>query len=145
MARKKRNNGEGSLFYSDSLQTWVGDIVLPDGTTKRKKNKLQRVVREWLEEQKESVRKGGWVSTNSITYGEFFDRYMAEVAKHTLRSTTYQSYNYCIGKNVLPKIGSVRLSVLRTEHIQRLYSDLLGEGLSKNTIKYIHAVIRKSL
>jgi hypothetical protein len=52
----------------------MAEIVLPDGTKKRKKNKLQRIVRSWLEVEKEAVRKGTWVSTEAVLYGDFLDR-----------------------------------------------------------------------
>ena len=67
MARR-RASGEGSLYYSDALNTWVAEIVLPDGRKnrkKRKKNKRQSIVRAWLEGQKETVRGGTWVANES--------------------------------------------------------------------------------
>lgn len=39
----------------------------------------------------------------------------------------------------------MRLTSIRPDHLQRLYSDLLKSGLSKTTVRYIHAIIRKTL
>lgn len=76
----KRSNGEGSIWFSRSQGLWAAEIVLPDGKKKRKRNKHQKVVREWLEKEKESVRHGVWVSTETARYGDFLDRYLEEVA-----------------------------------------------------------------
>lgn len=141
----KRSNGEGSLFYSEAQQTWVGEVVLPDGRKKRKRNKLQRVVREWLEQQKEAIRKGTWVSNESVCYGDYIDRYISEVAEHSLRPKTLENYRYTIKNHIKPLLGEMRLVSIRPDHLQHLYSELLKKGLSKSSVRYIHAIIRKSL
>jgi integrase len=141
----KRANGSGSIYYSQAQKTWVGEILLPDGKKKRKRNKLQRVVRTWLDVQKESVRRGEWVSNENTRYGDFIDRYMREVAIHSLRPKTFESYTYTINSHIKPTLGGLRITAIRPEHLQHLYSKILESGLSKHTVKYIHAIIRKTL
>lgn len=145
MTRSKRPNGEGSLFYSDYLNTWVGEIVLPDGRTKRKKNKLQRVVRSWLDAQKEALRRGTWVATEAVKYGDFLDRYLREVAYHSVRPKTFENYTYVINKHIRPALGEMRITAIRPDHLSSLYSKVLEKGLSKHTVRYLHRVIRKTL
>lgn len=145
MARSKRPNGEGSLFYSDTLKTWVADIVLPNGTTKRKKNKLQRVVRTWLESQKEDLRRGTWVSTETVKYGDFLDRYLKEVIFHIVRPKTFENYTYTTNKHIRPALGQMRIVAIRPDHITSLYSKILESGLSKHTVRYVHRIVRRSL
>lgn len=91
MARSRRSNGEGTIYFSRAQGLWVAEIVLPDGKKKRKRSKRQSIVREWLEKEKETVRRGVWVSGESVTYGEFLDRYLNEVAGHSLRPATFIS------------------------------------------------------
>jgi integrase len=145
MARSKRSNGERSLYHSEALDTWVAEIVLPDGREKRKKNKHQRVVREWLDVQREAVRRGSWISNETVKYGDFLDRYMRDVAAHTLRPKSLENYNYAIKNRIKPALGDKRIVSIRPEHLHTLYSKLLEEGLEKSSVKYIHAVVRKTL
>ena len=145
MARGKRANGEGSIYFSKAQNTWVAEILLPDGKKKRKRNKLQRVVKAWLVEEKEAVRKGTWVSSETVIYGEFLDRYIKEVAEHTLRPKTLENYNYAIKNHIRPALGGMKIIAIRPDNIQHLYSKMLNEGLSKSTVKYVHAIIRKTL
>lgn len=145
MARSKRPSGEGALFFSHAQNTWVAEIMLPDGRKKRKRNKLQRVVRTWLDGEKEAVRRGSWISNETTRYGDFLDRYMREVGVHTLRPKTFECYSYTIKRRIKPALGEMRIVSIRPEHLQHLYSELLDSGLSKHTVKYIHAIIRKTL
>src|SRR5215216_5418007 len=98
MARRRANH-EGSLWFANDQQLWAAEIVLPDGKKKRKRSKKQSVVREWLEKEKEAVRGGTWVSGNSVKYGDCLDRYLDEVASHSLRPNTFASYNQHIQRN----------------------------------------------
>ena len=123
----------------------MAEIVLPDGKKKRKKNKLQRVVREWLESEKEAMRRGTWVSTEAVLYGDFLDRYLSEVATHTCRPKTLESYTYTINKHVRPALGHLRIVNIRPEHLSSLYSKVLDSGLSKHTAQYVHRIIRRTL
>ena len=145
MARNKRSNGEGSLYFSEAQNTWVAEILLPDGKKKRKRNKLQRVVRSWLEKEKEALRHGMWVTNENTLYSDFLDRYMKEVASHNLRPKALENYAYAIKNHVKPNLGDMRIVAIRPDHLQHLYSKLLESGLSKYTVKYVHAIIRKTL
>lgn len=70
---------------------------------------------------------------------------MGDVAIHTLKPKTVDSYKYIIENHIKPELGSMRLSLLRPTHIQSMYSRKLDEGLSKRTVQYIHAVLRRAL
>lgn len=145
MARSKRSNHEGSIWFSESQKLWAAEISLPDGKKKRKRSKRQSVVREWLEKEKEAVRGGTWVSGESVRVADFMDRYLSEVATHTLRPATYASYKDQIENHIKPRLGDIKITSLRPDHLQRMYSDLLNKGLSKGSVKKTHAVVRKSL
>ena len=102
-------------------------------------------MRTWLESQKEAVRKVVWVSNEGVRYSEFLDRYVNDVAFHSLRPRTMESYTYMVKNRIKPAFGDMRISTIRPGHLSHLYSELLNEGLSKYSVKYIHAIISKSL
>jgi integrase len=145
MARSKRSNGEGSIWFNEAKGLWTAEIVLPDGKNKRKRNKRQSVVREWLEKEKEAVRGGVWVSGEPVKLGYFLDRYLEEVALHTLRPSTYLNYTHQLKNLIKPRIGDIKITNLRPDHLQRMYSDLLATGLSKASVRKTHSVLRKAL
>ena len=142
---KRRSKGEGTIFYSESESCWIAEIVLPDGTKKRKRSKRQQVVREWLQTSLTALKQGIYIKDNKITLSQFIDRFMEDIGAHTLRPKTIDSYWFLINKHIKPEIGDLRLTQLRPDHLQSLYSKKLDEDLSKRTVQYIHAIIRRIL
>src|SRR5688500_4238611 len=117
MARRRRASGEGSLYFSKAQNLWAAEIVLPDGKKKRKRSKRQIVVREWLDGEKEAVKRGSWVSGTSVKFGEFLERYLDEVAPHTVRVSTVVSYSHHIRRHIKPALGEVKIASLRPDHL----------------------------
>jgi integrase len=141
---KRRANHEGSIFKEKGRDFWVAEILV-DGKKIRKRSKRQQVVREWLQTSLNQLEQGVYLRPEKTTVSEFIDRVMRDVGAHTLRPKTIDSYNFMIDKHIKPEIGELRLNQLRPVHLQSLYSKKLEEGLSKRTVQYIHAVIRRIL
>ena len=58
---------------------------------------------------------------------------------------TLSNYRRYVTKELVPVIGSVRLSKLTAGHLDRLYSALRRRGLAPATIRQIHAIMRAVL
>jgi len=86
-----------------------------------------------------------YITDETYTVEAFLNRYIADVATNTLSPRTLLSYKYLIRNHIVPEIGSIRLSQLRPEHLQALYTKKLGEGLSRRTVQYIHQFLHTSL
>jgi integrase len=123
----------------------VAQVTLPNSKRKVKYSKQQKVIKDWLLGQRKAIEDGNWVESDKVTLAAFLDRYMADIASHTLRPKTIQSYEYLIRLHIKPEIGNIKLGALRPDHLQNLYSLKLNQGLSNRTVQYIHAVIHKSL
>lgn len=145
MARKRRSAGEGSLFFSQSEQCWIAEIVLPDGKKKRKRSKKQYVAREWLQTSLSELKNGTFVENNQMTVGRVMEKFLDEIVEKTLKPKTIESYRYLATKHIIPLLGNIKLKELKPTHIQSLYTTKLEEGLSKRTVQYIHAVLRRAL
>jgi integrase len=141
----KRSKGEGTIFFSEAQNLWVAEITLPSGKRKRKYEKTQRATKDWLLKQRSDLSKGLTVKDDRITVSDYFTRFLEDVVVHTLKPKTVSSYKYLIEHHIVPEIGSLRLIELRPDHLQSLYSRKLESGLSKRTVQYIHAVIRRAL
>lgn len=142
---KKRAKGEGTIFFSEAQNRWVAEMTLPSGKKKRKYEKNQKAARDWLLKQREDVNKGFTVKDDRISVSDYFERFLDDVVTHTLKPKTVSSYKYLIKTHIIPEIGPLRLIELRPDHLQALYSRKLEAGLSKRTVQYIHAVIRRAL
>jgi integrase len=141
---KRRARGEGSIFKEKS-GFWCAKIVLPNGIEKRKRSKSQKEVREWLQVQRQAIQTNLTISNDKALFGDYLDYFMETVAVHSLAPSTIRSYGYLIRDHIKPDLGQIRLVDLRPDHLQSLYSRKLDSGLSRRTVQYIHAVIRRSL
>ena len=141
----KRAHGEGTIFFFEPRDLWAAEITMPDGKRRRKYHKTQKVVKDWLLEQRRLVRDGASIGSGRMTVSEYIDRYMQDVAAHTLRPKTIEGYNSLIELHIKPALGSMKLSVLTPAHVQKFYSDQLNLGFSRRTVEFMHAVLHKSL
>jgi len=118
----RRAKGEGSVFREKSTGYWVAEITLPNGKKRRKRSKQQQVVKKWLLDQRKAVIDNVFLNDERITVADYLDRFMSEVAAHTLAPSTIRSYNYLIRDHIQSEIGRVRLVDLRPNQLQFLYS-----------------------
>ena len=85
------------------------------------------------------------INPRKITVTEYLKRWLADYAKPNLSPRSYERYESIINVHLIPDLGSLLLSQLRSEHVQRHYTDKLSPGLSASTVKYHHTVIHKAL
>lgn len=141
---KRRAKGEGTI-YQNPKGLWVSQITLPNGKRKVKYSKTQKVVMDWLLTQRQAVQANNWVDEDKITLSAFIDRYLKDVAAHTLRPKTLESYESLIRLHIKPELGEFKLSVLRPDNLQALYSQKLNSGLSRRTVQFVHSILHKIL
>jgi len=142
---RRRIKGEGSIYQIESSKRWVAQMTLPNGQRRSKSSMSQKVVRDWLTDQKKSAKDGLYVTDDQVRLGDFMDRYMSDIAYHNLRPRSFESHNGYVRNHIKPELGHFKLSDLRPEHVQAFYTKKLREGLSKRTVQYIHAILHKVL
>lgn len=141
---KRRSKGEGTLYQRpDGL--WVAQITLPEGKRRTKYSKDQKTAREWLLLKRKELSDGTLTDPTKITVSEFLDKWLEDVAKPKLRSSTLVVHEVMIRRHIKPAIGHIRLTQLSPIHLQNLYTLKLKEGLSKRSVKYIHTIIHQML
>lgn len=96
----RRQKGEGSIWFSKSENTWICEITLPDGRRKKKRNKVKQVVVDWRFEQRQNIHLNLPLKDDKITLGHYLDRFMDDVAEHTLKPSTIRSYRYLIEDHI---------------------------------------------
>ncbi|MGI5161360.1 tyrosine-type recombinase/integrase [Microbispora sp. CA-102843] len=102
------------------------------------------------DEARVKARRGEYVDRNAITVAEYLAEWIEGHAVE-VKPKTLAGYRMMIRLYIEPRIGKLRLQVLRPATITKLYRDLLtagrrnGKGLAPNTIKHVHTVLRKAL
>ncbi len=68
------------------------------------------------------------VGADSLTVARYLTEKWLPVRRHDLDPSTAHSYGWMIDHYITPAVGHLRLRSLRTEHLDRLYTDLLTIG-----------------
>ncbi|MDO4522509.1 MAG: tyrosine-type recombinase/integrase [Eubacteriales bacterium] len=77
-------------------------------------------------------------ATRKMTLNQLFERYMA--AKK-IKETTRRNYVNMWNNRVRNELGNFKIIQIKTSQILLFYAKLSDEGLSHNTIKYLHTMI----
>lgn len=141
----RRGKGEGTVWQNEANGKWFAQLTLPNGKKKTRTAANQKEAQRWLLVQRRAVENNTYTDTKDITLEAYLKRYMEDVVSHKLAPKTISSYQYIIANHIVPELGKIKLTQLRADQLQRLYSEKLNCGLSKRTVLYIHQVLHKAL
>ncbi len=163
MAKKKRANGEGSVWQRPN-GTWVAQVSFTDPATGKpdRKSVSGRTKREVLKKKRELEAAkdiNRLVSNDKITLGQWIDRWLEVYKKPALKYSTWYSYKRLTENHIKPALGKKPLNRIQANDIQEFYNRLsesgridLGEqtkgkpaGLSPQTVRNCHNVLRGAL
>lgn len=74
-----------------------------------------------------------------------FLEYWLSVVSNNLAMTTLYGYRNIIYRHIIPSIGSLSLSELKPYNLHTYYNNKLSEGLSSNTVRKHHDLIKTAL
>jgi integrase len=147
----KKGNGEGSIYPHKKNGKKVGYrgaymVHTPEGPKRRYvSGKSREEVRQKLTDAMANRDKGVVYDDKKLTVGEYLDRWLSDAVRGTVRESTYSRDKYLVTNHVKPSIGQVKLKNLNALHLQGLYRERLGAGLSSSTVQKIHHVLHKGL
>ncbi len=95
---------------------------------------------------------GTFMKPGKTTLADFLDRWLKDYAYANLAPRTAEGYETIIRQHLIPKLGSIPLTQLKPEHIQKYYSETLSNGrcdgkgsLSSLTVRHHHMTLHKAL
>ena len=173
--RRRRANGEGSIYQRASDGQWVGSAYVYTTTGVRKRRPVyghsRDEVRQKLDRLQGDSASGIAVPDRSVTVGEYLEHWLARVREEK-RATTHRGYESAVRLHIAPVLGSVRLQKLGGADVRRLIAvcrakclccvnrydryrpeeeqccsvgRCCGRRPSKRQVQYIHAVLRNAL
>ncbi|WP_119068717.1 tyrosine-type recombinase/integrase [Rubrobacter indicoceani] len=154
---RKRGNGEGSIYLHKRDGVKVGyrgsyTVHTASGPKRRYvTGKTREDVRKKLTKAMADRDIGLVVDDRNMTVGEYFDAWISDCVRGTIRESTFSRDAYLITNHIRPALGRIKLGNLNAIHLQGLYRDRLdrgkggGEGLSGSTVQKIHHVAHKAL
>jgi integrase len=145
---RSRANGEGGISErKDGCVDVELTVHTPDGVRRlRTTKKNKTLARQWIAQMRRDYEEGSLdVDSESITYGEYLDRWIEDVVKGSVARHTYRDYEGKVRLHLKPALGWVKLKALTAAHLQRLYAQKAEQGLSPRTVEYIHTTASKAL
>jgi integrase len=148
MMAKKRGNGEGSI-YRRTDGRWVGQYLVHTAKGPKYRylyGKARAVVAEKLTKAMADRDSGLIFDAGKVTVGGYLDRWLADLVRGTVRTSTYERHKEIVRLHIKPSLGRVGLKKLTPAHVRGLYSEKLDSGLlAPATVRKIHSTLHKAL
>ncbi|WP_404384996.1 site-specific integrase [Knoellia locipacati] len=102
------------------------------------------------DEARVAARRGEFVNRSTVTVSSYLSDWLDGHALE-VRPRTLSGYREILDRYVVPRIGRMRLQAVQPATLTRLYLQLLegggknGRPLSRRTVDYVHATLRKAL
>lgn len=106
--------------------------------------RTQAEVRKKLSEVTTTIDHGDYTEDSGLTVGQWMKMWHQDFLGNVKQGTA-DNYEMQIRVHIIPILGEIKLSALRTPMIQRLYNKKREEGLSPKSIKNIHGCLHKAL
>ena len=159
---KKRANGEGNIRKRKDGR-WEGRYTA-GYDPKTGKRLIKNVLGKTQAEVKEKLKRA-LEETNGLDVSRASDEYTVAswlrtwyelYAKPNVRTATANRYELIIEQYTVPRIGNIKLKKLTTQHLQKLYKELLesgrihvgkgqDNGLSTTTVHSVHLMLHCAL
>lgn len=147
MAKKMRNsNREGSIYYSKSKGSYIGDIHWTDknGKVNRKvfSSKDKNTVIEKMEAFKRELKiSDGQLDNGEITFEIFSESLMKTVFKERLKPSALLRKRQSLEHQVYPYIGYIPINEISVHDVQSMINALSETDLSYSTIKKAYEAV----
>jgi len=146
--RHRRSQGEGSVFRrSDGKWRGVLDLGWIEGKRTRRWvfGATEREVLAKLAELREAQRRGQNLSARRYTFGQWLDEWLSVKGRQGTRASTLRGYEWLIRQHIRPGLGGIRLDKLTPTDIRHLVERKAESGLSAQSVRLMHALIRNAL
>src|SRR5215217_3707340 len=146
MAKKRRGNGEGTIYKrKDGRYEARYTVHIASGSKRRAiYSKTRAEVAEKLTKAMADRDTGVSFQASTITVGEYLRVWLEDSVKDRVKLATYEGYARMVRNHISPMLGGVKLKNLTPPHLRRLYKEKLDSGLGTRSVQYIHATLHKA-
>jgi integrase len=138
----KRGNNEGTIFRKPNGR-WRAQVSI-DGKRLSFTGKTRSECQDWLKKTITQIDHGMRVEAALQTVEEYLLEWLS-VSQLSQRQTTASHYAHAVKAYLIPYIGDIKMKDLRPEHVQRLYSLLVEQGVGIYAIRKAHQVLHCAL
>ena len=149
-ATKKREFGNGSIYYVKKENVWIGAYTAgrkPNGRpdVKKVRGKTEAEVRKKLNVMIDELKKTEYVYVQRDTFSTYITNWLTTVKKLDLKERSYDRLEQTVNQDVIPHIGHIQLAALSTEDVQKMIADMVEDGKGYSTVKKAYDAVNASL
>ncbi len=149
-ATKKREYGNGSIYFVEKENVWIGAYTAgrkPNGRPdiKKVRGRTEAEARRKLNALIDELKKTDYVYVQRDTFSAYITTWLTTVKKLELKEKSYDRLEQTINDDVIPHIGAIQLAALSTEDVQKMVSDMVEKGKGYSTIKKAYDAVNASL
>ena len=137
----KRGKNSYSLAVSLGRDATTGKYKYQWLTVKGTKKEAEKRLAELLHQ----LNNGTFIKPDKTILTEYLERWLKDYVWPNLAPRTAEGYEHIIRRHLSPALGSITLTQLKPEHLQRYYSEKLTRGLSAQTVRHHHTALHKAL
>lgn len=145
---KQKGNGEGTLYFSDTLNCYVGQYVDPTGkrqTMKQKKNEGSREFKDRFNDKLASIRNGTYISNSKDSIVSILTNYLKQ--KHLDGILTDRSYKRNLDtlkqiENICSNFCNIPIQKVNVTYIEQSKEEM--RKYSNNSISKIWSMLYKA-
>jgi integrase len=146
--QRRRPNGEGSTWWDERRQRYVGQVSVHDHAGRRRYRtvvaKTQAELAARLDDLKTVVAASPDLPA-AMTVSRFLTYWLDDVVAIEGKPRTARHYADIVRLYVDPTIGAVQLAKLEPAHVRQMIATLTRRGLSPNTVRLARSVLRRAL
>lgn len=133
---QRREKGTGTIYQREN-GTWIGRISIGrgrDGKIKHKciSGKTEAEVRRKIREYNRTERP---LNPQQVLLKDYLMSWLTNIKKISLKPSSYDRLESTALKQVIPRIGTFKISEITPEDIGCMLSEIKDEGLSYSTVK----------
>jgi integrase len=144
----RRGPNEGTIYQRKDGR-WTAGVSLGYGGGRRLRKFVTGTTRREVAEKLDGLLKARRnmlpIPDQHQKLGPFLRHWLDEIARPTLRVSTYDSYDDILRLHLIPDLGHIALARLAPTDVQRCLNAKLASGLSPRRVQYLHAVLRRAL
>lgn len=143
---KKRNHGDGALYFDSTRRLWRGVIDVgfhPDGRRRQKAvtSKSQRVARDKLNELKKQIAEHGTALNVNMTMEKWADKWLTEVCEPNMKPKALQSYESAVRHWILPSLGKRKVASINPSDVRAVTRAVTDAGRATSSARKVQAVL----
>jgi integrase len=143
---KKRNSGDGGLYYIKSRKLWRGvvdDGFWPDGRRRQRSvtAKTQAAARAKLDDLKTELKENGAPADKKTTVAEWSRHWLDTVCRPRLKPNGLAAYESVVRSWIIPTLGRKVISLLKPSDVRELMRAIEDAGKSTATARKTYGVL----